>query len=132
MNMEPVQATAYPYADVELALSWRSGRARVVIALSLLAMLCATFQDGIALDRLHLTALHVWLPCLLAVLLAVAPDPVTRGGRLSKDAIALTAGLSCLLPNWQLLLIVCTPALLALGSIANARIERKQGVDHVS
>lgn len=132
MNTEPVQTIAYPYSNGELVLSWSSRRAKTIIAVVVCTMFAATLLQGVAFDRLHFMTLHIWLPCLLAILLTVAPAPPTFGGRLSKDAIALTAGLSCLVPSWQVLLILGTPALLALGALANGLFEQDRGQNHAS
>ncbi|MEO4047648.1 hypothetical protein AAFN46_11220 [Pseudomonas sp. CAU 1711] len=123
MDTESAQR-AYPYADTRLRLSWHGHSARLVIAAALLATTYATCSHGLPLHRFHLLVLHVWLPCLLAVLLTIAPDPLTLGGRAAKRAIALGTGLSVLLPAWQPVLILCTPLLLAMGAAINLSQER--------
>ena len=77
---------AYPYGEQPLRYTWRDRRNRALAALAVLAVGVATWlRWPVALAQLDDWALRIAFPAALAIVLAFAPRPSTRIGRIAKD-----------------------------------------------
>jgi hypothetical protein len=104
----------YPYRPDPLKVGWTSPRARAWAVVSPVAALVATWIEGpFALATLNSWALHIAFPALLAAVLAAAPRPSTRVGRIAKE-MTLAATLVALFGGrWVPVMLACFPVVLA-------------------
>lgn len=81
---------AYPYGRQPLRYAWRDRRNLALAACALLAVAVATgLRWPVALAHVDDWALRVAFPAVLAIVLAFAPRPSTRVGRIAKDLTVL-------------------------------------------
>jgi hypothetical protein len=108
----------YPYGERPLAIAWSDRKSQLLVILSvLLCALASWMQWPVALARLDDWALRVLFPALLAIVLALAPRPATRVGRIAKDLTVLTILAAIFGGNRVPLMIACFPLVLAAAVI---------------
>jgi hypothetical protein len=104
----------YPYGERPLAIAWSDRKSqRQVFFAALLCTLATWMQWPVALARLDDWALRVLFPAMLAIVLALAPRPDTRVGRIAKDLTVLAILMAIFGGNRVPLMIACFPLVLA-------------------
>jgi hypothetical protein len=117
---------AYPYGRDPLVPAWLDGRSQLMGASALVFAACATLQRWpIHLARLDDWALHVAFPAMLAFVLAFAPRPPTRVGRIAKDLTCIGLTGSMFVGEFAPVLIVGFPILLAVSVGVDAWLPRR-------
>jgi hypothetical protein len=108
----------YPYGEQPLHYAWNDAKCRWLAAAALLAAGVATWlRWPVALAQVDAWALRVAFPAALAIVLAFAPRPTTRVGRIAKDLTVVGLALAPFAGDRIPLLIVCYPLLLAASVV---------------
>lgn len=110
----------YPYGSGRLVPDWGSAKARRLVLVSLLAAVAATWLAGpVALGTIDDVALRLWLPALLAIVLALAPEPRVRLGRIAKDMTVVSLLVAIAAGDLVPLMVACFPLVLAAAALAS-------------
>jgi hypothetical protein len=136
MTQDPVSPTfvthtamagpAYPYGQDPLVPAWLDGRSQLVGAGALVLAVCATLLRGpIHLAKLDDWALHIAFPAMLAFVLAFAPRPSTRVGRIAKGLTCIGLMGAMFVGDFAPVMIVGFPILLAVSVGVDAWLSRR-------
>jgi len=109
---------AYPLSSAALRPSWASRRSRALAAFAVLACLAAlALRAPIRLAEIDDIALRVLFPAALAFVLAFAPAPGTRVGRIARDLTVLGLALAMFGGDRVPVMLACYPLVL-MASVA--------------
>jgi hypothetical protein len=124
-DSDPIQAQAelaahaYPYGSGPLVPAWRDARSQLLAGCAVLAAAVATVSRWpIALAVVDDWALRVLFPAMLAFVLAFAPRPRTRVGRIARGLTVAALVAAIFAGRFVPVLIVCFPVLLAVSVVA--------------
>jgi hypothetical protein len=125
VNSDPAVAddgpglSAYPYGSAPLVPTWADGKSQVLAGCAVLGAAIATASRWpIALDTIDDWALRVLFPAMLAFVLAFAPRPRTRVGRIGRDLTVAALLAAIFAGRFVPVMIVCFPLLLATAVVA--------------
>lgn len=114
----PADGPAYPYGERRLEPAWGDGRAQTYVhAAALAALLAILWRWPLQLADLDDVALRHVFPALLAAVLALAPRPAIRLGRVARDLTVLTLIAATIAGDNVPLMIASFPVVLALAAL---------------
>ena len=108
----------YPYGSAPLSADWSSPHSRRLAALSVIAALVAIgLQLPLQLAAVDDIALRIAFPALLAFVLAFAPRPRTRVGRIARDLTVCGLCLSVFAGNAVPVMLALYPLVLVAAVV---------------
>ena len=112
-DANPARAAEYPFSSRALRPAWASRRSRTFAGLAVVAALAAiAAQWPIRLVDIDSVTLRVILPATLAFVLAFAPRPASRVGRIARELTVLGLCAGMFAGDRLPLMLGCYPLLL--------------------
>jgi hypothetical protein len=110
---------SYPYGSKPLVPAWHDARSQLLAGCAVLAAAAATVgRWPIVLAAVDDWALRVLFPAMLAFVLAFAPRPRTRVGRIAHGLTVAALIVAIFAGRFVPVMIVCFPVLLAASVLA--------------
>lgn len=126
-NMAQSSLRAYPMAVAPMRPRWASRSAQLLaVCPVLMAVLAAASRLPITVGEMDEVALRIGLPAALGFVLAFAPEPATRVGRIARVLTVLGLSVSVFAGDWQPLLLACYPLVLMVSVLTGWLLGRRQ------
>lgn len=131
--MSEASPLAYPLSANALRAQWRNRQSQALAAVAVVACLAAlALRAPISLGEIDDIALRVLLPAGLAFVLAFAPTPGTRVGRIARVLTVLGLAGATFAGDRVPLLIACFPLVLVASVLLDWAAARRLPVRGVS
>jgi hypothetical protein len=106
---------------------WTSRVAQLLAACVVLAaILAVALRLPIDLGEVDDVTLRIGLPSALGFVLAFAPEPATRVGRIARMLTVLGLSVGVFAGDWQPLLIACYPLVLMVSVLVDWILDRRE------
>lgn len=106
----------YPLPSDALRPQWSNCRARLLAAVAVLsALLAVAIRMPLDLADLDDVTLRIFLPAALAFVLAFAPTPATRVGRIARGLTVLGLCAGVFAGDYLLVMLACYPLVLMVS-----------------
>ena len=113
--MSEASPRAYPFSSAALRPSWSSRRSQALAAVAVLACgVALAVRAPIRLVAIDDVSLRTLLPAALAFVLAFAPAPGTRVGRIARDLTVLGLVAAMFAGDRVPVLLACYPVVLMI------------------